>query len=71
MFWTATRSVPISSGGARPPKGERAQAARIYLRADETEKRSYEKAAEIDGLDLSEWVRARLNAAASREINRA
>jgi hypothetical protein len=55
----------------RPPKGERAQEARLYLRTDETEKRSYEKAAEIAGLDLSEWVRARLNAAARREINRA
>jgi len=55
----------------RPPKGERAQAARLYLRADETEKRSYEKAAEIAGLELSEWVRARLNSAARREIKNA
>ena len=52
----------------RPPKGERTQAARIHLRAEEDEKDRYEKAAQAADMELSEWIRQRLNNAAKREL---
>ncbi len=52
----------------RPPKGEGSQTARIYLRAEPTEKERYEKAAHKAGVSLAEWMKQRLNRAAAREI---
>jgi predicted HicB family RNase H-like nuclease len=54
--------------GGRPPKGDRTQAARLYLRADDDEKARYDEAAVKAGLSLSEWIRDRLNRAARREL---
>lgn len=52
----------------RPPKGEEAQTARIYMRAAPAEKSRYELAAEKAGLSLTEWIKDRLDRAVKREI---
>lgn len=52
----------------RPPKpAGQARAERIEIRSTATEKESYEKAASESGLELSEWIRNRLNSAAKRK----
>lgn len=57
-------------GPGRPPVAEKAQDARIQLRTLDGEKGTYESAAAIAGLSLSEWMRDRLNRAAKRELRR-
>lgn len=54
----------------RPPKGDEAQSARLYLRAVDDEKDLFESAAKAADLSLSEWIRDRLVKAAKRELNR-
>jgi uncharacterized protein (DUF1778 family) len=54
----------------RPPKGDKSQEARLYVRAIDFEKDLLEDAAKAAGLSLSEWVRDRLLRAAKRELKR-
>jgi predicted HicB family RNase H-like nuclease len=55
----------------RPPKsGDKAMAARLEIRVDPAEKAAYVAAALAAGVDLSEWIRATLNAAAKRKPHR-
>jgi uncharacterized protein (DUF1778 family) len=52
----------------RPPLPEnRRKGERIEFRAEPEEREAYEAAAKAAGLERSEWVRDRLNAAARRE----
>lgn len=48
----------------RPPRADRAATERIEIRATVPERRLWTAAAERDGISLSEWMRARLNASA-------
>lgn len=64
-------NFPMKKKMGRPPKGQRTQSARIYLRADESEKAEFEQAAASAGLTLSDWIRDRLKAAAKKENRRA
>lgn len=43
----------------------------LTIRASDTERIEYQKAAERSGLKLSEWVRAQLNRAAKRQAKEA
>ena len=53
----------------RPPKsGDKAMAGRLDIRVDPAEKLAYDQAAEAQGMDRSEWIRATLNAAARRVL---
>jgi predicted HicB family RNase H-like nuclease len=52
----------------RPPKGGERRSARIGLRAEPSDKERYELAAEKAGLTLSDWIKARLDRAAKREL---
>jgi hypothetical protein len=52
----------------RPPKGDKTQESRIYLRAIDAEKAMMESAAHRAGLTLSDWIRDRLAKAAHREM---
>jgi uncharacterized protein (DUF1778 family) len=52
----------------RPPKGDECRSARIGLRAEPSEKERYERAADKAGLSLTEWMKARLDRAAKREL---
>ncbi len=52
----------------RPPKGGESQTARIHLRAEPSEKNRYERAASKAGVSLADWIKARLNRAAKREV---
>jgi uncharacterized protein (DUF1778 family) len=55
----------------RPPKsGDKAMADRLEIRISADEKQTYEKAAQVAGLDRSEWIRLSLNAAARRILRR-
>jgi predicted HicB family RNase H-like nuclease len=52
----------------RPPRDPKAGAAKIVpIRLTETEKATYQKAADKAGVSLSVWVRDRLDKAAKRE----
>lgn len=52
----------------RPPKGDERRSARIGIRAEPSDKERYERAAEKAGLTLSDWIKARLDRAARREL---
>jgi uncharacterized protein (DUF1778 family) len=53
----------------RPPlPPDRVKGGRIEIRVDRAEQDAYEAAAKAAGLDRSEWMRLRLNAAAKREL---
>jgi len=54
----------------RPPVREKAQNARLYLRAIDIEKDLIEDAARQADLTLSDWIRDRLVKAARRELKR-
>ena len=55
----------------RPPKPEAKRLAeRIDIRITSAEKAEFETAAEFAEASLSEWMRARLQAAARREIQK-
>jgi uncharacterized protein (DUF1778 family) len=54
----------------RPPVGEKAQNARLYLRAIDTEKELIEDAARQANMTLSDWIRDRLVKAARKELKR-
>jgi uncharacterized protein (DUF1778 family) len=54
----------------RPPAGEKAQNARLYVRAIDTEKDLIEEAARQAGMTLSDWIRHRLVKSARRELKR-
>ncbi|MCA9070560.1 MAG: DUF1778 domain-containing protein [Planctomycetaceae bacterium] len=41
---------------------------RIEFRAEPDEKRDYERSAQLEGLDMAEWIRRVLNAAAKRSL---
>jgi uncharacterized protein (DUF1778 family) len=51
----------------RPPKDGVAKGERVELRADADEVAAWDRAAERADMSRSDWVRARLNAAAKRE----
>jgi uncharacterized protein (DUF1778 family) len=52
----------------RPPKGDVPRTARINMRAEPDEKERYERAAKLAGLSLTDWIKARLERAAKREL---
>ena len=52
----------------RPPKGGETRTARIGIRAQPSDKERYARAAEIAGMTLSDWMKARLDRAARREL---
>lgn len=52
----------------RPIKGGEARTARIGLRSEPADKERYERAAKKAGLTLSDWIKARLDRAAKREL---
>ncbi|TXT21072.1 MAG: hypothetical protein FD138_4108 [Planctomycetota bacterium] len=52
----------------RPPKGGETRTARIGIRAEPSDKERYARAAEIAKLSLSDWMKARLDRAARREL---
>lgn len=55
----------------RPPKpAEEVLAVRIDLRVTAAEKASFEEAAQVSGLSLSEWLRTKMKAAAKRDMRR-
>ncbi|MCA9230932.1 MAG: DUF1778 domain-containing protein [Planctomycetales bacterium] len=54
--------------GGRPPKGDKAQSTRLYVRAVDADKELLEEAAEAAGMSLSEWIRDRLLKTAKREL---
>ena len=55
----------------RPPKQEAERLAeRIDIRITSAEKADFETASELAELSLSEWMRARLQTAARREIRK-
>ena len=55
----------------RPPKGAgKTKAEFLQVRVDEAEKRAFNAAAELAGLDLSGWVRERLRLLARRELQK-
>lgn len=60
----------MSDKTGRPPKGDRTQNQRIYVRAIENDKLLFEKAAKLAKMTLSEWVRDRLFQAARQEVRR-
>lgn len=65
LFLDFVRTLP---GMGRPPKsGGKAMAARLEIRADPAEKAAYAAAACAAGMQLSDWIRAILNAAAKRK----
>ena len=56
----------------RPPKGSvRIKTECLDIRLEASERQSYQEAAERAGLEISEWVRERLRAAAATELERA
>ncbi len=55
----------------RPPKsGDKAMGQRLEIRLLPGEKDAYEKAADVAGIDRSEWIRLTLNDAAQRALRR-
>jgi predicted HicB family RNase H-like nuclease len=60
--------MEIKNKGGRPPKGQMTRTARINLRAEPGDKTRYEKAAAKADLSLSDWIKNRLDRAASREL---
>jgi uncharacterized protein (DUF1778 family) len=56
----------------RPPKsGSETLSVRMIVRTTPGERAAYDQAADVAGLDLSEWIRAILNAAAKRALKKA
>lgn len=54
----------------RPPKTGTVKGERVELRADTDEVALWDQAAEKADLQRSDWIRARLNAAAKREARK-
>jgi hypothetical protein len=54
----------------RPPKGPNVRGERVELRADSDEITAWDQAAKRAGIGRSDWIRARLNAAAKREARK-
>ena len=55
----------------RPPKAPgQSMSERIEFRAKPDEKHNYEQSAQLDGVEVAEWIRRTLNAAAKRRLNR-
>lgn len=52
----------------RPPIGEAPKTGRIGIRVEPSDKERYERAAAKSDLSLTEWIKARLDRAAKREI---
>lgn len=56
----------------RPPKDESGpKLGRLEIRVDPEEKRAYDEAAKLSGLQRSDWVRQILNRAAKRILRKA
>jgi predicted HicB family RNase H-like nuclease len=64
------KNIEKKSAG-RPPKGDKPMGGRLEIRLVEGEKAQYERAAELSGVPLSEWIRARLNEAAQSALKSA
>jgi predicted HicB family RNase H-like nuclease len=61
----------MSNRMGRPPKsGNETLSERMIVRITPSERTGYSHAAETAGLDLSEWIRANLNKAASRTLKK-
>jgi Protein of unknown function (DUF1778) len=56
----------------RPPKGGGGKllGGRLEIRVEEAEKSAYDQAAALEGIERSDWIRATLNAAATRILCR-
>src|SRR5689334_11819194 len=68
LFSDFVRTLPDMG---RPPKhGDRAMAARLEIRVDPAEKAAYADAARAAGLEVSDWIRATLNAAAKKTLRK-
>ena len=52
----------------RPPKGDKSRSARINMRAEQTAKQRYERAAGLAGLTLTDWAKEQLDEAARRAL---
>jgi uncharacterized protein (DUF1778 family) len=53
----------------RPPKsGDEPLGERLELRVTAGEKSGYDQAAEVSGMERSDWIRATLNAAAKKAL---
>jgi uncharacterized protein (DUF1778 family) len=63
------KTEPKRTGRPQLPK-DRVKGGRIEIRVDRAEQDAYEAAAKGAGLDRSEWMRDRLNAAAKRELRK-
>jgi len=58
-------------GRGRPPKKpEDTASERMEVRATPSERERYERAAELSGLSLSEWVRSWINHGADEELGK-
>jgi hypothetical protein len=53
----------------RPLKGDANRSSRINMRAEPGDKTRYEKAAAKADLSLTDWIKSRLDRAASRELH--
>lgn len=58
------------SNVGRPPIGSKPMGARLEIRIDRNEKIAYDLAAQVEGVDRSDWIRATLNAEAERVLQR-
>ena len=52
----------------RPPKGGETRTARIGIRAEPSDKERYARAAAKAEMSLTDWMKARLDKAARREL---
>lgn len=52
----------------RPPKGGETRTARIGIRAQPSDKERYARAAALAEMSLADWMKARLDKAARREL---
>jgi hypothetical protein len=59
---------PPAQRGRPPKQADRRKADYLDIRLEAAEKEAFRDAAEIAGLDLSAWVRARLRASARKEL---
>jgi hypothetical protein len=62
--------VGMESKMGRPPKTGVVKGERVELRVDAEELAAWDQAAKKADLQRSDWVRARLNSAAKREVRR-
>jgi hypothetical protein len=61
------KTIEKKSAG-RPPKGDKPMGGRLEIRLVEGEKDQYERAAELSGVPLSEWIRDVLNREAQQAL---